>query len=273
MSSSTDPPGTAALKDYLLVSSVVDRLCILNQKKTQIGGHDQQRVMRREEVALESALRAAGYTDWTAWPGCQQLREVHSQLWRLENEVRVAERRRDFGEHFVNMLREIRVSNHRRHELRDGLSGPAGPADPLEMIEVPSGMEGFLDRLAIRVATSGTPEDEVDRKFIPWTQQLADGGLPRAFDLDVFQRLLAIHRRMTAAWAEVDAWHRDRGEPSVVIQSGRAIYLLNDARTACRMNIVTRFPSEFWDIKQYEPYPVPLEWSDVDLTWRSGPLS
>lgn len=57
-----------------------------------------------------------------------ELRDVNLRLWDLEDEVRICERRRDFGASFVALARSIYSTNDRRYEIKLAINTLLGSA-------------------------------------------------------------------------------------------------------------------------------------------------
>ncbi len=51
---------------------------------------------------------------------------VNSQLWQVEDELRLCERRRDFGQRFVELARSVYRLNDRRAELKASIDKLCG---------------------------------------------------------------------------------------------------------------------------------------------------
>ena len=104
---------------------LVDRITILELKL--------KRLPQVYRVELQLTLdRACRVLDQAMQPSQRlhelvgALRAVNSELWDTEEELRCCERRRDFGEHFVQLARTVYIANDRRAALKseiDSLSG------------------------------------------------------------------------------------------------------------------------------------------------------
>ena len=57
-----------------------------------------------------------------------RLREVNERLWVTEDEIRECERRRDFGERFVALARDVYKTNDVRSELKRAINVGLGSA-------------------------------------------------------------------------------------------------------------------------------------------------
>ncbi len=96
----------------------IDRLTILEIKLAEIGERDKLDNVRREYDTLLAAAPGALLAD----PGIADLRArlkgVNSELWKIEDEIRLKERARAFDEDFIALARAVYVTNDRRAELK-----------------------------------------------------------------------------------------------------------------------------------------------------------
>lgn len=47
-----------------------------------------------------------------------ELREVNQKLWKIEDELRELEKKQDFGERFIELARNVYITNDRRAEIK-----------------------------------------------------------------------------------------------------------------------------------------------------------
>jgi Family of unknown function (DUF6165) len=96
------------------VGELVDKVTILEIKAEQIADAAKRVNIGRELGALTGVLKPL----LTATPALGQLkaelRAINETLWRIEDEIRDCERRRDFGPSFVELARSVYRTNDRR---------------------------------------------------------------------------------------------------------------------------------------------------------------
>ncbi|MBP7731753.1 MAG: hypothetical protein KA114_08985 [Bacteroidales bacterium] len=94
---------------------IIDRLTILMIKLEKINDEDKLVNIRKEyEVVAEAAKSILSLDD----PLVTELYNINSKLWDIENHIRDLERRKDFGEDFVNTARSVYFTNDRRAEIK-----------------------------------------------------------------------------------------------------------------------------------------------------------
>lgn len=113
------------------IGELIDKITILDIKTTLLDGEPQQHAAR-ELTLLQEVLTASRLA---VDPALQaQLREVNQQLWRIEDDIRDHERRRDFGASFIELARAVYVTNDRRSTIKREINERHGS----EIVEVKS---------------------------------------------------------------------------------------------------------------------------------------
>ena len=106
----------------------IDKLTILEIKLAEITDRDKLANVQREYKALNDAAP----TRLIARPEIVELRArlwaVHAELWKIEDEIRVKERARDFGDAFIALARAVYATNDKRAALKREINAVAGSA-------------------------------------------------------------------------------------------------------------------------------------------------
>ncbi|MCA9175750.1 MAG: glycosyltransferase family protein [Planctomycetales bacterium] len=94
-----------------------DKLTILAIKRDRLQGEALKNVTVEWDAL--SAARAEQVPDVPALLSLErQLREVNERLWDIEDEIRVCERNRDFGQRFIELARSVYRQNDQRAQLK-----------------------------------------------------------------------------------------------------------------------------------------------------------
>jgi hypothetical protein len=101
------------------VGELLDKLSILRIKLAEFRDEAQRENVRRELAELARVADALGLRHPDLEAG---LDEVNGALWRIEDELRVLESRRDFGARFVELARAVYFTNDRRAALKRDLN-------------------------------------------------------------------------------------------------------------------------------------------------------
>jgi hypothetical protein len=96
------------------VGELVDKVTILEIKSEKIEDAGKRANIRRELDALTAVLKplVAATPEIERLKG--ELRSINETLWRIEDDIRDCERKRDFGAAFVELARGVYQTNDRR---------------------------------------------------------------------------------------------------------------------------------------------------------------
>lgn len=96
------------------VGDVLDRITILTIKAARLSGK------AREHAAAELAALQAVWKDAGLGTAAEQaeLATVNTELWDVEEKIRQADTRGDFGPAFVNLARRVHRLNDRRASIK-----------------------------------------------------------------------------------------------------------------------------------------------------------
>ena len=93
-----------------------DRLSIVEIKLEKIADPTQRRNLEREHAVL--LLVRGEAVDPELDKLAAELKTVNATLWRIEEELRAHEQRREFGTGFVELARSVYFNNDRRSALK-----------------------------------------------------------------------------------------------------------------------------------------------------------
>lgn len=133
-----DPEGGPAGSVWIPVSpgELCDRLTILERKVARMADPSRRAAAADLFAAYEAAWRRAGLPDRATLPEAAGLAEVNGRLWDVEDALRAAEARGDFGDGFVAAARSVYRWNDERAALKAALDRRlgAGGSEPKEHV-------------------------------------------------------------------------------------------------------------------------------------------
>ena len=101
------------------VGELLDKLTILEIKSAEITDPAKLENVRSEKSLLQAALVQLSLERLpevgTLW---KELHDVNLKLWKVEDELRLLEHRKDFGKDFVEKARLVYLTNDRRAALK-----------------------------------------------------------------------------------------------------------------------------------------------------------
>lgn len=112
------------------LGELYDKISILEIKSERISDEAKLTYVREEltllkETATKFPIDPAPYAE---------LKNVNARLWEIEDEIRVEESRREFGEKFIQLARSIYTLNDQRSKIKHEINITSGS----DIIEVKS---------------------------------------------------------------------------------------------------------------------------------------
>jgi hypothetical protein len=97
---------------------VIDKITILQIKLERISDEQKLHNVRVELAVLSAALQRQVPSSPELDSLTTRLKQVNMRLWEIEDEIRLCERDKDFGERFVELARSVYKTNDRRAALK-----------------------------------------------------------------------------------------------------------------------------------------------------------
>lgn len=108
------------------VGEVLDKLSILQIKSERLTDEAKLANVRQELSELSAAWRSTGLADNETDRLFEQLKAVNETLWQIEDDIREAERRGEFGDEFVALARSVYRENDQRAAIKRAINEHTG---------------------------------------------------------------------------------------------------------------------------------------------------
>ena len=99
------------------LGELIDKISILIIKEQKIKDEKKNNIIRKElkllRKTLDEAINSQTINDYL-----NQLIDVNSALWRIEDEIRVCEKNKKFDQKFVELARSVYITNDNRAEIK-----------------------------------------------------------------------------------------------------------------------------------------------------------
>jgi predicted nucleic acid-binding Zn-ribbon protein len=102
---------------------IVDKLTIIELKLDKIKDEEKLVNLKKEYSILNKAVKTIINKDSTLYI---QLLNINSQLWDVEDEIRVLEGLKRFDEHFSSIARKVYKLNDKRSEIKRKINQETG---------------------------------------------------------------------------------------------------------------------------------------------------
>jgi predicted nucleic acid-binding Zn-ribbon protein len=123
------------------VGELMDKISILKIKKKNITDEKKLLFINEELQLLSSTLNAvvqdAVVQDNKINEFLDKLIEVNSKLWKIEDDIRLCERNKKFNQHFIDLAREVYITNDKRTDIKLAINNHFGST----LVEVKSYMK------------------------------------------------------------------------------------------------------------------------------------
>ena len=100
------------------VGELLDKISILEIKQDKIKDHEKLKFINDEHSILKSQLEQNVKTDEKLEKLFQSLKEINSKLWVIEDDKRLCEKEKNFGEKFIKLSRDIHFLNDDRAKIK-----------------------------------------------------------------------------------------------------------------------------------------------------------
>jgi len=95
------------------VGEVLDKISILQIKSERITDASKLANVKKELGYLSEVARYSRHAELEA-----ELKAVNSQLWEIEDRIRVKEKRQEFDDEFVALARSVYITNDKRADIK-----------------------------------------------------------------------------------------------------------------------------------------------------------
>lgn len=102
------------------LGELVDKISILMIKMKNIKDSSKVKLVNEELRILESELQELKLEGIESH--LNELVHVNSKLWSIEDDIRVMEKDKDFGEEFTHLARSVYKTNDKRFELKNTIN-------------------------------------------------------------------------------------------------------------------------------------------------------
>jgi len=100
------------------VGELLDKISILEIKKNKIKNSEKLKFIAEEHAILKNQLVQNVKSDDKLNSLFLSLKEINAKLWIIEDDKRVCEKNKDFGENFIKLSRDVHFLNDDRAKIK-----------------------------------------------------------------------------------------------------------------------------------------------------------
>lgn len=97
---------------------LIDKITILEVKLARISDPAKLKNVRHEYEVLEATAKAEIPPSVELGALRAELKSINEDLWVIEDDIRICEKRSDFGEEFIRLARAVYFTNDRRAAVK-----------------------------------------------------------------------------------------------------------------------------------------------------------
>ena len=108
------------------IGELLDKISILEIKKEKIKDNEKLKFIDNEHSILRDQLEKNVKYDDKIKKLYQSLKEINARLWLIEDEKRLCEKKKDFGEKFIKLSRDVHFFNDDRAKIKLEINNHTG---------------------------------------------------------------------------------------------------------------------------------------------------
>ena len=108
------------------IGELLDKISILEIKKDKIKDPEKLKFISNEHSILKNQLENNIETDDKFNELFQSLKEINSKLWVIEDNKRLCEKDKDFGDKFIKLSRDVHFLNDDRAKIKLEINNHTG---------------------------------------------------------------------------------------------------------------------------------------------------
>jgi hypothetical protein len=112
------PSASSQLRVPVSIGELIDKITILEIKAERIADPAKRRNVLAELEVLLDAKRSIAIDAADVGPFAKELKSINLALWDIEDAIRDAEARQDFGPRFIELARSVYQMNDRRARVK-----------------------------------------------------------------------------------------------------------------------------------------------------------
>ena len=107
------------IKVEISIGELLDKISILQIKSEKITDGDKLMHIKNELSSLSNSAKSINAFDDKF---ISQLVKVNSQLWEIEDDIRILESKEDFSQKFINLARSVYITNDKRFKIKSDIN-------------------------------------------------------------------------------------------------------------------------------------------------------
>lgn len=113
---------TKKIYSAISVGELFDKISILEIKKNKIKDKSKRKIVLKELGSLQEAVNENVEKSKSLSNLYKKLKSVNLKLWKIENDIRDCERKRNFQDKFIKLARAVYFTNDERSRVKNKIN-------------------------------------------------------------------------------------------------------------------------------------------------------
>jgi len=114
------------IKIHVSAGELVDKITILEIKNKKITDNNKLKLIAYELKLLSGELNKLNHNSPVSTSEFAKLKDslcrINLRLWKIEDSIRALEANKDFGEKFIELARNVYITNDKRSEIKNKIN-------------------------------------------------------------------------------------------------------------------------------------------------------
>ena len=113
---------TKKIYSEISAGELFDKISILEIKKNKIKDKSKRNIVLKELGSLQEAVNENIEKSKSLLKLYKKLKSVNLKLWKIEDDIRDCERKRNFGDKFIKLARAVYFTNDERSRVKNKIN-------------------------------------------------------------------------------------------------------------------------------------------------------
>jgi hypothetical protein len=113
---------TKKIYSEISAGELFDKISILEIKKNKIKDKTKKNIVLKELSSLQETVKENVEKSKLLTKLYKRLKSVNLKLWKIEDDIRDCERKRNFQDKFINLARAVYFTNDERSRVKDKIN-------------------------------------------------------------------------------------------------------------------------------------------------------
>ena len=101
---------------------LLDKISILEIKIEKIKNENDQKEIKKEHEILKKIQNSSINMNDKIIKLAKLIKEINQKLWEVEDQLRICEKNKDFGENFIRLARDVYFNNDKRAKIKSDIN-------------------------------------------------------------------------------------------------------------------------------------------------------